>query len=88
MSRAPFVLGKSDASFSRNAQIFDTTLGWRFINPEMKAKYGVDSMTKLTIENLRDYYRFLNQSDEFGLQFELSQARAALPDDATFTEVE
>lgn len=51
-------------------------------------KYGVDSMTKLTIENLRDYYRFLNQSDEFGLQFELSQARAALPDDATFTEVE
>lgn len=51
-------------------------------------KYTVDSMTKLTIENLRDYYRFLNQSDEFGLQFELSQARAALPDDATFTEVE
>ena len=51
-------------------------------------KYGVDSMTKLTIENLRDYYRFLNQSDDFGLQFELSQARAALADDATFTEVE
>lgn len=51
-------------------------------------KYTVDSMTKLTIENLRDYYRFLNQSDEFGLQFELSQARAAMADDATFEEVE
>lgn len=51
-------------------------------------KYGVDSMTKLTIEHLRDYWKFLNQSDDFGLQFELSQARAALADDATFEEVE
>jgi acetyl-CoA acyltransferase len=44
MSRAPFVLPKADTAFSRNAQIFDTTIGWRFINPQMKARYGADSM--------------------------------------------
>jgi acetyl-CoA acyltransferase len=44
MSRAPFVLPKADSAFSRNAQIFDTTIGWRFINPLMKERYGVDSM--------------------------------------------
>src|SRR5579864_2564322 len=44
MSRAPFALGKAEASFSRSVKIEDTTLGWRFINPEMKANYGVDSM--------------------------------------------
>src|ERR1700688_3333423 len=43
MSRAPFVMGKADAAFSRSAEIFDTTIGWRFINPAMKAKYRVDS---------------------------------------------
>jgi acetyl-CoA acyltransferase len=51
MSRAPFVMGKADAAFSRHAEIFDTTLGWRFINPELKAKYGVDSMAE-TAENV------------------------------------
>jgi hypothetical protein len=44
MSRAPFVMGKADSAFSRSAQIHDTTIGWRFVNPLMKAKYGVDSM--------------------------------------------
>ena len=51
MSRAPFVLAKADAAFSRNAQIFDTTIGWRFVNPLLKAKYGVDSMPE-TAENV------------------------------------
>lgn len=51
MTRAPFVMGKADSSFSRNAQIFDTTIGWRFINPQMKALYGVDSMPE-TAENV------------------------------------
>src|SRR4029079_14743583 len=41
MSRAPFVVGKADAAFSRDAEMFDTTLGWRFINPLMQARYGV-----------------------------------------------
>src|SRR5579862_4751309 len=44
MSRAPFVMGKADTAFSRNAEIFDTTIGWRFVNPLMKNKYGTDSM--------------------------------------------
>jgi acetyl-CoA acyltransferase len=51
MTRAPFVMGKADSAFSRNAQIFDTTIGWRFINPHMKALYGVDSMPE-TAENV------------------------------------
>nr|WP_297352374.1 3-oxoadipyl-CoA thiolase [uncultured Caldimonas sp.] len=51
MSRAPFVMGKADTAFSRNAAIYDTTIGWRFVNPLMKAKYGVDSMPE-TAENV------------------------------------
>ena len=51
MTRAPFVMGKADSAFSRNSQIFDTTIGWRFINPQMKALYGVDSMPE-TAENV------------------------------------
>src|SRR6202161_4795411 len=41
MTRAPFVMGKADSAFSRSAEIFDTTLGWRVVNPAMKAKYGI-----------------------------------------------
>src|SRR5277367_3719032 len=44
MSRSPFVMGKADSAFSRNMKIEDTTLGWRFLNPVMKANYGVDAM--------------------------------------------
>ena len=51
MSRAPFVLPKAEAAFSRNAEIYDTTIGWRFVNPLMKAQYGVDSMPE-TGENV------------------------------------
>jgi 3-oxoadipyl-CoA thiolase len=51
MSRAPFVMGKAETAFSRNAAIHDTTIGWRFVNPLMKAKYGVDSMPE-TAENV------------------------------------
>lgn len=56
MTRAPFVMGKADSAFSRNAQIFDTTIGWRFINPLMKAQYGVDSMPE-TAENVATEYQ-------------------------------
>jgi acetyl-CoA acyltransferase len=55
MSRAPFVMGKADAAFSRNAEIFDTTIGWRFVNPRMKAPYGVDSMPE-TAENVAEEF--------------------------------
>ena len=51
MSRAPFVMPKADAAFSRDAQVYDTTLGWRFVNPLFKAQYGVDSMPE-TGENV------------------------------------
>ena len=44
MSRAPFVMGKAEAAFSRKAELFDTTIGWRFVNPILKAQYGIDSM--------------------------------------------
>ncbi len=51
MTRAPFVMGKSDSAFSRQAEIFDTTIGWRFVNPAMKASFGIDSMPE-TAENV------------------------------------
>jgi acetyl-CoA C-acetyltransferase len=51
MSRAPFVMPKADTAFSRNAAVYDTTIGWRFVNPLMKAQYGVDSMPE-TAENV------------------------------------
>ena len=51
MSRAPFVMPKADAAFSRRAEIYDTTLGWRFVNKALKAKYGIDSMPE-TAENV------------------------------------
>jgi acetyl-CoA acyltransferase len=74
MSRAPFVMGKADAAFSRSAKIEDTTIGWRFINPLMKAKYGVDSMPE-TAENVAvDFKVSRADQDAFALR---SQQRAA-----------
>lgn len=62
MTRAPFVMGKADSAFSRNAQIFDTTIGWRFVNPQMKALYGVDSMPE-TAENVATDYQ-ISRADQ------------------------
>jgi acetyl-CoA acyltransferase len=62
MTRAPFVMGKSDSAFSRNAAIFDTTIGWRFVNALMKAKYGVDSMPE-TAENVATDYQ-ISRADQ------------------------
>jgi 3-oxoadipyl-CoA thiolase len=74
MTRAPFVMGKADSAFSRNAQIFDTTIGWRFINPQMKALYGVDSMPE-TAENVAtDFDISRIDQDVFALR---SQAKAS-----------
>ncbi len=56
MSRAPFVMPKAEAAFGRNPQIFDTTIGWRFINPVMKSMYGVDTMPE-TAENVASDYK-------------------------------
>jgi acetyl-CoA acyltransferase len=74
MSRAPFVMPKADAAFSRNAEIHDTTIGWRFINPLMKVAHGVDSMPE-TAENLAEQYQVSRaDQDAFALR---SQQRAA-----------
>jgi 3-oxoadipyl-CoA thiolase len=63
MSRAPFVMGKATTAFSRDAQIFDTTIGWRFINKLMKEKYGVDSMPE-TAENVATDYQISRASQD------------------------
>ncbi|MET0390475.1 MAG: 3-oxoadipyl-CoA thiolase, partial [Polyangiales bacterium] len=73
MSRAPFVQGKATSAFSRTAEIFDTTIGWRFINPLMKAQYGVDSMPE-TAENVAEEFKIPRDAqDRFALA---SQKRA------------
>src|SRR5688572_29452801 len=56
MSRAPFVMGKADTAFSHNAEIYDTTIGWRFVNPRMKNAFGVDSMPE-TGENVAEDFQ-------------------------------
>jgi 3-oxoadipyl-CoA thiolase len=68
MSRAPFVMGKADSPFSRAAKIEDTTLGWRFVNPLMQAKYGTDSMSE-TAENVAEEYKVSRaDQDAFALR--------------------
>jgi len=67
MSRAPFVMGKATTAFSRSAEIFDTTIGWRFINPQLNAHYGTDSMPE-TAENLaREFAISREDQDRFAL---------------------
>jgi acetyl-CoA acyltransferase len=74
MSRAPFVLGKAESAFARQAEIHDTTIGWRFVNPLLKAQYGVDSMPE-TAENVAEHFRIRRaDQDAFALR---SQQRAA-----------
>ncbi|MDJ0907228.1 MAG: 3-oxoadipyl-CoA thiolase [Woeseiaceae bacterium] len=74
MSRAPFVLGKQSAPFGRNAELYDTTLGWRFVNRKLEAQYGVDSMAE-TAENVaEDHGVSRDEQDAFALR---SQTRAA-----------
>jgi acetyl-CoA acyltransferase len=74
MSRAPFVVGKADTAFSRSAKMEDTTIGWRFMNPAMKAKYGTDSMPE-TAEIVAEEYKIARaDQDAFALR---SQQRAA-----------
>ena len=73
MSRAPFVMPKAETAFSRNAEIFDTTIGWRFVNPMMRQQYGVDSMPE-TGENVADEFGVTRQDqDAFAAR---SQAKA------------
>jgi hypothetical protein len=74
MSRAPFVMAKAEAAFSRTARVEDTTIGWRFVNPLMKEKYGTDSMPE-TAENVAEEWR-ISREDQDAFAFR-SQRRAA-----------
>ncbi|MDP8990834.1 MAG: 3-oxoadipyl-CoA thiolase [Acidobacteriota bacterium] len=71
MSRAPFVMGKAEAAFSRGAEIFDTTIGWRFVNPVMKANYGVDSMPE-TAENVAEEFH-ISRTDQDAFSYRTQQ---------------
>ncbi len=74
MSRAPFVMPKADAAFARNATVYDTTLGWRFVNPRMQKLYGIDSMPE-TGENVAAQFKVSRaDQDRFALR---SQERTA-----------
>jgi acetyl-CoA acetyltransferase len=68
MSRAPFVMPKADAAFARSNAVYDTTIGWRFVNPLMKEQYGTDSMPE-TAENV---------AAEFGISREATRTAFAL----------
>lgn len=74
MSRAPFVMPKADTAFSRHAEIHDTTIGWRFVNPLMKELYGVDSMPETGENVAEDYHVSRQDQDAFALR---SQEKAA-----------
>jgi acetyl-CoA acyltransferase len=85
MSRAPFVMGKADSAFSRNAAIYDTTIGWRFVNKLMKAQYGVDAMPE-TAENVADQFGVSREDqDRFALA---SQQKTAAAQAAGFFDAE
>jgi acetyl-CoA acyltransferase len=76
MSRAPFVIGKSSTAFSRNAEIFDTTIGWRFVNNLLRNQYGIDSMPE-TAENLAEKYNISREDqDKFALRSQQKAGQA------------
>lgn len=81
MTRSPFVMGKAEGAFQRAAEMYNTTIGWRFVNPRMEAKYGVDSMLD-TAENVAEEKRVSREDqDAFALR---SQQRAAAAQQAGF----
>ncbi len=76
MSRAPFVMGKASSAFSRDAHIYDTTIGWRFVNPLMQRQYGTDSMPE-TAENVAEEFQISREDqDAFSLRSQQRAGRA------------
>ena len=84
MSRAPFVQSKPETAFSRTPQIFDTTIGWRFINPKFKAQFGVDSMPE-TAENVAEKYQ-INRADQDLFAYRSQQKTAVAQQNGIFAE--
>jgi 3-oxoadipyl-CoA thiolase len=76
MSRAPFVMGKAESAFSRSAAIFDTTIGWRFVNPLMKAAHGVDSMPQTADNVAADFKISRADQDAFAVRSQQRWAAA------------
>lgn len=76
MTRAPFVMGKSEKAFQRTTEIYDTTIGWRFVNAQMKAAYGVDSMPETGENVARDYRVSREDQDAYALRSQQRAARA------------
>lgn len=76
MTRAPLVMGKAQEAFQRSAEVFDTTIGWRFVNPLMKAQYGIDSMPE-TAENVAEEFQVSRaDQDRFALESQMRASRA------------
>lgn len=86
MSRAPFVVAKADAAFSRALKLEDTTLGWRFVNPLMKTRYGVDSMAE-TAENVAEEYHISREDQDASAYRSQHRAAAAIQSGALAEEI-
>ncbi len=76
MTRSPFVMGKAEVAFDRNAEIFDTTIGWRFINPKMQKMYGAESMPETGENVAEDHQVSRADQDAFALRSQQKAARA------------
>lgn len=86
MSRAPMVIPKADSAFSRNAEIYDTTIGWRFVNPAMQAAYGTDSMPQ-TGQNVADDYGISREAQDAMALASQAKASAAQANDRFAHEI-
>ena len=84
MSRAPFVMPKAQSAYSRNAEIFDTTIGWRFVNKSLKAQYGIDSMPE-TAENVAEQYNISRQDQDL-FAFNSQNKAAKAQEDGLFND--
>ena len=84
MTRAPLVMGKAETAFQRSAEVFDTTIGWRFVNPIMKARFGVDAMPD-TAENLAEEHK-ISRADQDQFAWRSQQRAGRAMDDGFFAE--
>ena len=84
MSRAPFVMGKAESAYSRSMKMEDTTIGWRFINAQMKARYGVDSMPE-TAENVANEFA-ISRADQDAFALRSQQRTAAAQEQGLFSQ--
>jgi len=86
MSRAPFVMPKASTPFSRNAEIYDTTIGWRFVNPKMKSSFGIDSMPE-TAENVAEKYQVSREDQDRMALASQEKAANAISNGRFFKEI-